>query len=49
VLGNMAGVELPQKPQGAVKASTAKMLRGKYRKQDRKDPFVQTLEGLGVR
>lgn len=46
VAGNLFGVELPDNPPGATKGSTAKMLRGKARKQERNDPLISALSGL---
>jgi hypothetical protein len=48
VAGNMFGLDLPPRPPGSVKASTAKMLRGKARKQEGNDPLTRGLQSLGV-
>ena len=47
-IGNMFGVNLPQNAPGAVKGKTAKMLRGKYKAQEKKDPLAKGIEALGV-
>lgn len=47
VAGNLFGVDMPQKPRGQVKGRTAKMLRGRERSREKKDPIAMGLENIG--